>query len=181
MLLGTVRVPAQETSQKRGTVKGTVSLVNESQEPSTSEGLMLELKPLAEGAASLSAITDEAGNYEFKDVADGDYLLRLQAEGFEPFTATLHVRDGASVIQNISVKLAGLTQKIEVKEQADPLSADSYDTTKLSEKQIASLERQLSDEGFLAKAPEKVIAGMREKKAGYEAQLAKNRAALAGS
>jgi hypothetical protein len=139
MLLGTVRVPAQETSQKRGTVKGTVSLVNESQEPSTSEGLMLELKPLAEGAASLSAITDEAGNYEFKDVADGDYLLRLQAEGFEPFTATLHVRDGASVIQNISVKLAGLTQKIEVKEQADPLSADSSDTSKLSEKQIASL------------------------------------------
>ena len=49
------------------------------------------------------------------------------------------------------------------------------------EKQIANLERQLSDEAFLAKAPEKIIAGMREKKAGYEAQLAKNRAALNGS
>lgn len=139
MLSGAVRVTAQETSQKRGTVKGTVSLLNASQEPSTSEGLQLKLKPLAEGAALLTAVTDDAGNYEFKDVADGDYLLRLQAEGFEPFTATLHVRGGASVIQNISAKLAGLTQKIEVKEQAEPLSADSSDTSKLSEKQIASL------------------------------------------
>jgi hypothetical protein len=139
MLLGAVRVPAQETSQKRSTVKGTVSLVNGTPERSRLEGLMLELKPLAEGAGSLSAITDEAGNYEFNDVADGDYTLRLQAGGYEPFTATLHVRGGASVIQNISAKLAGLSQKIEVKEQADPLSADSSDTTKLSEKQIASL------------------------------------------
>src|SRR5258707_11724561 len=71
MLLCAARVPAQEPSQKRGTVKGTVSLVNASQEPSTSEGLLLELKPLTEGAASLSAVTDEAANYEFKDVAEG--------------------------------------------------------------------------------------------------------------
>jgi len=139
MLLGAARVPAQEVRQKHGTVRGTVALVNATQEHSTSEGLQLELKPLAEGAASLSAITDEAGNYEFKDVAAGDYLLQLQAEGFEPFTATLHVRDGASIVQNISVKLAGLTQKIEVKEQAEPLSADSPGDSKLSEKQIASL------------------------------------------
>ena len=63
MLLRAAGVPAQETSQRRGKVKGTVSLVNASQEPSTSEGLLPELKPLTEGAASLSAVTDEAGNY----------------------------------------------------------------------------------------------------------------------
>jgi hypothetical protein len=151
MLLSAVRVPAQETSQKRSTVKGTVSLVNATQERSRLEGLMLELKSLAEGAGSLSAITDEAGNYEFNDVADGDYTLRFQAEGYEPFTATLHVRGGASVMQNISAKFAGLTQKIEVKEQADPLSADSYDTTKLSEKQIASLP--VAEENFKSLLP----------------------------
>ena len=139
MLFCGARLPAQEATQKHGAVRGTVSLVNTSQEPSTSEGLQLELKPLAEGAASLSAVTDEAGNYEFKDVADGDYSLRLLAEGFEPFTATVHVRGGASVIQNISAKVAGLTQKIEVKEQAEPLSADSSGASRLSEKQIASL------------------------------------------
>src|SRR6266446_7930108 len=85
MLLCAARLPGQQTAQKRGAVKGTVSLVNASQERSTPEGFLLELKSLAEGAASLSAVTNEAGNYEFKDVADGDYVLRLLAEGFEPF------------------------------------------------------------------------------------------------
>jgi valyl-tRNA synthetase len=46
------------------------------------------------------------------------------------------------------------------------------------EKQIANLDRQFGNEQFMAKAPEKVIASMRQKKAEYEAQLAKNRAAL---
>ncbi len=50
MLLCAARAPAQEARQKRGTVKGTVSVVNASQEPSTCEGFLLELKPLAEGA-----------------------------------------------------------------------------------------------------------------------------------
>ena len=36
------------------------------------------------------------------------------------------------------------------------------------EKNIASLERQLSDEAFLAKAPPKVIEGMRAKLVDYK-------------
>jgi valyl-tRNA synthetase len=46
------------------------------------------------------------------------------------------------------------------------------------EKLIANSDRQLSNEDFMKKAPEKVIVGIREKKAEYEAQVAKNRAAL---
>lgn len=41
------------------------------------------------------------------------------------------------------------------------------------EKQIAVLEQQFADQESLAKKPEKVVAGMRDKKATYEAQLAK--------
>jgi valyl-tRNA synthetase len=46
------------------------------------------------------------------------------------------------------------------------------------EKVIANSQRQLSNEAFLAKAPEKIVAGMRQKLAEYEAQLAKLRASL---
>ena len=41
------------------------------------------------------------------------------------------------------------------------------------EKAIANLDRQLSDETFLGKAPEKIVAGMREKLSGYRAQVEK--------
>ncbi len=45
-------------------------------------------------------------------------------------------------------------------------------------KNIMSLERQLSDDTFVGKAPEHVVAGMREKLAEYKAQLIKSQEAL---
>ena len=47
------------------------------------------------------------------------------------------------------------------------------------EKQIAAFESQFSNQEFLAKAPEKVVAAMRAKRAEYEKKLAENLAALA--
>ncbi len=47
------------------------------------------------------------------------------------------------------------------------------------EVQIANLERQFADTASLAKKPEKIVAMMREKKAAYEEELARNRAELA--
>jgi valyl-tRNA synthetase len=46
------------------------------------------------------------------------------------------------------------------------------------EKVIASQNRQLENPEFIAKAPEKVVASMRQKLADYEAQIAKRRAQL---
>jgi valyl-tRNA synthetase len=46
------------------------------------------------------------------------------------------------------------------------------------EKVIASSQRQLSDETFISKAPAKVVDGIRQKLADYEAQLAKRRGAM---
>jgi valyl-tRNA synthetase len=59
-------------------------------------------------------------------------------------------------------------------EQAERLRKD----TEQLEKVIANSKRQLESESFVSKAPAKVIDGMRAKLAEYEAQLAKNKAAL---
>lgn len=61
------------------------------------------------------------------------------------------MQDGISIVQNISVKLTGLTQRIEVTEQAEPLSAASSSAPKLTEKQLASLP--LAEENFKASLP----------------------------
>jgi valyl-tRNA synthetase len=49
------------------------------------------------------------------------------------------------------------------------------------EKAIDHFHRQLSDQTFLNKAPEKIVASLRAKVAEYEAQVAKNRQLLEGS
>jgi valyl-tRNA synthetase len=46
------------------------------------------------------------------------------------------------------------------------------------EKAIANSDRQLADETFLARAPERVVLSIRQKRAEYQAQLEKNHAAL---
>ncbi len=68
---------------------------------------------------------------------------------------------------------------------APAASASTGDSKARIQKEIESLElliskskAQLSDETFLGKAPEKVVAGMRAKLADYEEQLAKNKKLL---
>jgi valyl-tRNA synthetase len=47
-------------------------------------------------------------------------------------------------------------------------------------KNIANSHRQLGDDTFMSRAPEHVVAGIREKLAGYESQIEKSREALQG-
>lgn len=47
------------------------------------------------------------------------------------------------------------------------------------DKTIANSQRQLGDEKFLSRAPDHVVAGIREKLAEYESQVAKSRESLA--
>jgi len=99
---------AQDATAKRGSVKGRVSLINASQERSAAEGLLLELKPLASAASSITVATDAAGNYEFKDV--GRRRLRSSAQlprASSLSKATLHVQSGLPIVQDISLKLTG--------------------------------------------------------------------------
>src|SRR5208282_3747267 len=100
---------------------------------------------------SFTAVTEASGNYEFKDVPEGVYLLQFQRDGFEPFAATLHVRGGETTVQDVSLKLTVVTEKVEVKEQAEPLSTTSSTTPKLSEKQLESLP--LAEENFKEALP----------------------------
>ena len=77
----------------------------------------------------------------------------------------------------------GFDLKLELPEAAGPSEEQKERLRKENEqleKVIANSSRQLANEAFVAKAPAHVIAGMRAKLAEYEAQLAKNKAALGG-
>jgi len=150
-LLFVAQVSAQEASAKRGAVKGIVSLESGTREHATAEGIALELKPLTNGSAPMTTVTDAGGNFEFTGLADGEYVLRLPGDGFEPFTATVRIADGATVAQNVLAKLAGLTQRVEVKEQAEPLSTSASSASKFSDKQLSGLP--LAEENFRESLP----------------------------
>src|SRR5215467_82490 len=150
-LLFVTQVSAQEAGAKRGTVKGIVSLKSGTLEHATPEGIALRLKPLTKGPALTTVITDGGGNFEFTGLADGEYVLQLLGDGFEPFTATVRIEDGATVAQNVLVKLTGLTQRVEVKERAEPLSTSSSSASTFTDKQLSGLP--LVEENFKESLP----------------------------
>jgi len=149
LLAGLVR--AQDSTRKYSSVKGKVSLSDASDNRSSAEGLMLQLKPARQELPVLSAVTDAAGIYEFNDVAEGDYTLLFEKEGFETFSASVHVQSGTPSVLDISVKLSSFTEKVEVKEQAEPLSATSSTAPKLTEKELGTLP--LAEENFKEALP----------------------------
>jgi len=125
------------------------------------------------------------------------------------YPATLQIRNGnirpedLSVIANVArldlkvgdhdAEARGLLRSaaaFDLRIDAQPPSSNgvvSGDSRARLEKEIANYERlianshrQLSDEHFVGKAPEKVVATLRTKLADYEAQLAKSRSLLEG-
>ncbi len=106
-----------------------------------------------------------------------------KVENTKTLEAAVSMRGGANIVAGIE-SLAKV--KLTVTEgDPSPVKLDiPVDRARLEKqneelaKQIANLDRQFTSEVFMSKAPEKVIVGMRAKKAEYEAQIAKNRAAL---
>jgi valyl-tRNA synthetase len=111
-----------------------------------------------------------------------DRSQALIAKVSAPPTAFVTIQENCSAIE----RLVNVTLTVEPGEFALNLDIP-VDRARLEkeneqlEKLIANYELQFANEEVMAKKPEKVITGMRQKKAEYEAQLAKNRAALASA
>jgi valyl-tRNA synthetase len=102
----------------------------------------------------------------------------------EKLQGVLHVQDG--IDQDLIERLANVSLTLEPHDGTGyslalgiPVDKDRLrKEIEQLEKVVANSQRQLANESFVAKAPAHVIDGMRAKLAEYEAQIAKNRAAL---
>jgi len=149
--------------------------------------IALEAYPLGDGAPDLAAETEMAAvqaiitdartqradaNVDPKQTVDAI----LSATGDRLAVAT---RNADAISRLARVKLEFHDEdpyrlKLALKVDRAKLEKEIADLEKI----IANSQKQLSNEGFLAKAPQKITDGMRAKQAEYEAQVAKLRAAL---
>jgi valyl-tRNA synthetase len=111
-----------------------------------------------------------------------DRSQALIAKVSAPPAAFVTIRENCGAIERLvnvtlTVEPGEFALKLDIPVDRARLEKESEQLEKL----IANYELQFANEEVMAKKPEKVITGMRQKKAEYEAQLAKNRAALAGA
>ncbi|MGC1619881.1 MAG: TonB-dependent receptor [Candidatus Acidiferrum sp.] len=107
-----------------GTIHGTISTKQE-EAASDLSGISVKLSAVPPDGNEQTADTDDAGHYEFKDLKPGSYTISINQQGFKPVTKTVSVAPGQAAVQDITLELATVAEKVEVKEQTQVISTES--------------------------------------------------------
>jgi len=114
--------PAQSPS---GKIQGIVTVLGQQAEPSSLEGIRVELKESSQDSQLLTILTDSTGHYEFTGLREGTYSLRVNQQGFKPFAETISLNADKSSVLDIALGLDTVVEKVEVKEQTASLPTES--------------------------------------------------------
>ena len=109
---------------KTGSIHGTISTKQE-QASSDLSGIGIKLSAVPPDGNELTADTDDAGHYEFKDLKPGSYTISITQQGFKPVTKTVSVAPGQAAVQDIALELETVAEKVEVQEQTQVISTES--------------------------------------------------------
>jgi len=144
-ILATIPALGQATqtgneNQTLGSIHGTLTTTQEDAS-SGLEGITVKLTPGPPDGTALTADTDDAGRYEFKEVKPGTYTISISQPGFKPFTQSLHVNAGEAAVVDIRVELLTVTDKVEVNEQTQSIATEDATTPSvtLTQRQLISL------------------------------------------
>ncbi len=105
-------------------------------------GISVQLAaPPPDGGGPLTADTDDAGHYEFKDLKPGSYTISINQAGFAPFTKSLELKPGEATIVDIRLELQTVSEKVEVSETTQTIATEdaTTPTVSLTQRQLISL------------------------------------------
>lgn len=109
---------AQPASTPTGALRGVVAMAAPDGQSYNIPGATLKLKS---ETRSLDGVTDDTGEYLFKDLLPGAYTLEVSVQGFKTATKMIAVSAGETSVENISLEVADVTASVTVT-SADGLS-----------------------------------------------------------
>ncbi len=104
---------------------------------STIAGAKITLHSIS-SSFSQTAKTDSAGEFSFRSVPIGEYTLKVEANGFSQSSLALTVLSDRTSVVRVQLKIAPVSQQVEVRSQAGRVDSSSATPVSLvSRKQIA--------------------------------------------
>jgi Carboxypeptidase regulatory-like domain len=108
----------EQVAVLRGTITAT-------QDGSALVGATVKLSQTPPSGTPLAVETDKNGNYAFLALAPGPYSISITGEGFKAITMQIVLSRGEQKIQNFSMNLAGVAQRVEVSGSASAITTES--------------------------------------------------------
>src|SRR5246127_246570 len=144
-MLAAVPAPGQATqaateNPRLGSIHGTLTTTQEDTSSGLA-GISVKLTTEPPDGSPLTADTDDAGHYEFKDLKPGTYTISITQAGFKPFTKSFSLSAGEAAVVNIRVELQTVTEKVEVSEETQSIATEDATTpsVELTQRQLISL------------------------------------------
>jgi hypothetical protein len=144
-MLATIPTLGQATQagnekQPLGSIHGALTTTQEDASSGLA-GITVTLTPGPPDGAALTADTDDAGHYEFKNLNPGSYTISINQPGFKPFAKLLSLNPGETSVVDIRVELQTVTEKVEVSEQTQSIATEDVTTPSvaLTQRQLISL------------------------------------------
>src|SRR6516162_2905307 len=135
-----------------GSIEGVVNISDLQDHAEPIQGFRVTLTTAAPSQQSLSAISDEAGRYQFTELASGGYTLEASLEGFQTVSKNVEVERGQAKVENIGLDVAKAVQKIEVHDKPAGVVTQASDSkATISSRQFTTLP--IAEQKFKAVMP----------------------------
>src|ERR1700751_5106607 len=123
-----------------GSIHGTLTTTQEDTSSGLA-GISVKLTTEPPDGNPMTADTDDAGHYEFKDVQPGSYTLSVTQPGFKPISKSLTLSPGESATVDLSLELQSVSEKVEVSETTQSIATEdaTTPTVALTQRQLISL------------------------------------------
>ena len=133
-------VPTDEQKAQVASIHGTLTTA-EADASGGLAGITLQLTAKPPDGNPLTAETDDAGHYEFKDLKPGSYTISSNQSGFTPFTKSLQLSPGEAAVVDIRLELQTVSERVEVSEATQTIATEDATTpsVELTQRQLISL------------------------------------------
>jgi Carboxypeptidase regulatory-like domain len=135
------KAKASDAQNAASSIAGTVNVNTNQSQANNLAGVTVTLSGPASGAAAKSAITNESGHFQFAQLIAGTYTLEVNAEGFEPWSKTITPVAGQAAVQDATIEINAVNEKIEVQGEGIEVSTNSAElAANVSDRQLETLE-----------------------------------------
>jgi len=145
LLLATMPVfgqtdPTSDEKVRVGSIHGTLT-TTQADGSGGLAGISVQLTAKPPAGGPLTADTDDAGHYDFKDLKPGSYTISINQAGFAPFTKSLDLTPGEAAIVDVRLELQTVSEQVEVSETTQSIATEDATTpsVSLTQRQLISL------------------------------------------